>query len=59
MKQGLTFVSRSESTIAAMHEQHEKLSSLQNELIGSVEKITEFQRSILGDMSLLRNYAPK
>jgi hypothetical protein len=39
---------RSESTIAAIQEQHTKLSSLQNELLGSVERVAEFQRSILG-----------
>jgi hypothetical protein len=39
---------RSESTIAAIQEQHSKLSSLQNELLGSVERVAEFQRSILG-----------
>lgn len=32
----------------AIHEQHERLSGLHAELIGSVEKIAEFQRSILG-----------
>lgn len=48
---------KSESTIAAIHEQHTKLSSLQNELIGSVEKVAEFQRSILGEFFDMKSIA--
>jgi len=40
---------RSESTIASIHDQHIKISNLQNELLGRVERVAEFQKAILGE----------